>query len=419
MTRGLWSLSDKPIEFAKIPPMSVAGRTALLLVVVVGLVAAGPATGPSPLDPLVKVLDGVNDPAVQHDVLRGMYDAMSDRRGVPMPAGWENVARKLGASPDPEIRHDAMLLSLLFGDPRAMASLHELVANPTGETKQRYEALQLLVQTHDPTLVPLLDKLLDDPQMTGSALNALAAYEKGSTPALILEHYPRFSQAQKRDALSTLTSRAPFARALLDAVGQGRVPKQDLTAFDARQIVNLNDKALDQQLRTVWGEVRATSHDKLALLAQYRKKFPPDVVQNGNASHGRMIFSKTCGVCHTLFDSGGDVGPNLTGAQRTNLDYVLGKVLDPSAVVSRDYRMTIVRTKDGRVVNGIVQHESDAALTLKAPGQTIVVQKDEIDKRKLSDSSLMPEGLLSGMSDEDIRDLLAYLGSPKQVPLQQ
>lgn len=374
------------------------------------------ADGPS-LEPLVKVLQRVADPAIELDVLRGMREALQDRRSVPMPAGWGAVYRRLDESPDPQVRQEATLLALLFGDPDAIESMHRLVADAHADPRQRQEGLAALVQTKDPNLVPLLETLLDDPAMSGGALRALAAYHDAHAPVAILRHYRRLSDADKRDAIITLSSRPASALALLDAVGKGSIPRQDLTAFNVRQIANLNDPNVDQRLRQVWGPLRGTSKDKLALLAEYKSKFTPDVLAKANLTSGRMVFTRTCGVCHTLFDSGGHVGPNLTGSQRANLDYVLGKVLDPSAVVSQNYRMTIIRTRDGRVINGIVQQETNSAVTLVAPNESIIVQKDEIDRRKVSDLSLMPQGLLVGMSPDEARDLLAYLASPSQVPL--
>jgi putative heme-binding domain-containing protein len=393
------------------------GCLSLIGIIVFGSLARGAAApaAADPLDPLVRVLRQSDDPAVQRDVLAGMYDALKDRRGIAMPREWDAAYQKLDKSSDAQVRHGATLLALLFGDPNAVRAMHQLVVDPRIEARQRRDALQALMQTNAPSLVPLLDKLLDDPQVSGDALKALAAFADAQTPAMILQHYPRFSAPQKRDAIVTLSSRSAFAIALLGAVADGRVPKKDLNAFNIRQIINLNDAKLDERLRQVWGNVRGTSRDKLALLAEYKAKLTPDVLKKADLPHGRLLFSQTCGVCHTLFDSGGQVGPNLTGAQRSNLDYLLGKVLDPSAVVSPDYRMTVLRTKDGRVVNGIVQQETASTVTLKAPNETIVVQKTDIEKRKLSDSSLMPEGLLSAMSDTDARDLIAYLQSPTQV----
>jgi len=391
--------------------------TVTMLMVVFRALAA-PVQGDSSLGPLVNVLERVDDPAIQRDVLRGMHEALKDRRSVPLPAGWHAVYQKLERSGDPEIQQEVTLLSLLFGDALAVRVVHNLVTDPAADARQRQAALEALVQTRQPDLGPILGRLLDEPPMAGAALRAMAAYADDGTPSIILRHYAPLSDSDKRDAIMTLSARPVWAVALLDAMEQGGVARQDLTAFNVRQIVNLNDPRVDRKLNQVWGPVHGTSRDKLKLLAEYKAKFTPDVLAKANLPHGRVIFAKTCGVCHTLFDSGGQVGPNLTGAQRVNLDYVLGKVLDPSAVVSRDYRMTLIKTKDGRVINGIVQQETNAAITLKAPNETIVVQKDEIEKRKVSDTSLMPEGLLAAMSDEDARDLLAYLASPNQVVLQ-
>jgi putative heme-binding domain-containing protein len=248
-------------------------------------------------------------------------------------------------------------------------------------------------------------------------LRALAGYADQSTPQAILAHYDQFTDVEKRDAVMTLCSRPASAIALLDAIDSGKIPRHDLAAFNVRQILALNDKPAEERLTKVWGPVRVASADKAAEVAKFKGMFNNEVMSHANPVNGRAVFNRTCAQCHTLFDSGGQVGPDLTGAQRTNMEYVLGKVLDPSAVVSKDYRMTVIKTKDGRVINGIVSQESDNAVTLKAPNETIVVQKGDIEKRKQADVSLMPEGMLAGMTQDEARDLLAYLASPSQVPL--
>ena len=397
--------------------MRFCGIACLILVLTISRTARPAGTDAPRLEPLVDILNRETDPAIQQDVLGGMLEALSDRRSAPMPKGWTEAYQKLEESNNPAVRQDATLLALLFGDPRAIESLHHVISDRRANIADRQKALASLVQTKDPGLVPLLDDLLDDSAMAGAALRALAAYPDDSTPLVIVKHYPHFTQSQKGDAIITLSSRPPSALVLLDAIAAGKMSKQDITAFNVRQMANLSDEKVDERLRQVWGPVRGPSRDKLALIAQYKAKFTPQVMSGANVSAGRATFARTCAVCHTLFDAGGQVGPNLTGAQRGNIDYVLGKVLDPSAVVSQNYRMTIIKTKDGRVINGIVQQETPTAVTLKAPNETLVVQTSEIEKRKISDLSLMPEGLLSTMSDEQIRDLLAYLAAPAQVSM--
>jgi putative heme-binding domain-containing protein len=118
-----------------------------------------------------------------------------------------------------------------------------------------------------------------------------------------------------------------------------------------------------------------------------------------------------------LFGEGGKIGPDITGSNRANLDYILENILDPSAIVGKDYLMTIIVTMDGRTISGLIQKETDSAVTLRTINDTVVVAKSDIDERKLSPLSLMPEGQLNQLTPDDQRDLIAYLASPTQVAM--
>jgi putative heme-binding domain-containing protein len=135
----------------------------------------------------------------------------------------------------------------------------------------------------------------------------------------------------------------------------------------------------------------------------------------GDPSKGRVLFAKTCNQCHTLFDPGGKVGPELTGANRSDLDYVLQNILDPSAVVGKDYQATTIRLKSERVVSGIIRMETKDVVTLLTENDTLTIPVSDIDARKTAEISMMPEGLLAALNDEQTRDLVAYLQSPTQV----
>src|SRR5262249_34033630 len=152
-------------------------------------------------------------------------------------------------------------------------------------------------------------------------------------------------------------------------------------------------------------------------MARYKKLLTAEYLQSADPSRGRLVFARTCGACHRLFDDGGAIGPDLTGSQRTNLDYVLENVLDPSAIVYGEYQVTVVETRDGRIVNGIVKQETDKAVTLQTQNEQVVLPKDEIASRTRSPLSLMPEGLFANLKDDEVRDLVAYLASPAQVAL--
>jgi putative heme-binding domain-containing protein len=142
----------------------------------------------------------------------------------------------------------------------------------------------------------------------------------------------------------------------------------------------------------------------------------PSYLAAADASHGRALFAKSCATCHVLFDDGRKIGPDLTGSQRANLDYVLENLLDPSAVVAREYRVSIVQTTGGRVITGMVLEEAAQTITVQTPNERLIVPRSEIDEQVQSPLSMMPEGLLQTLSETDIRDLVAYLASPQQVP---
>ena len=106
----------------------------------------------------------------------------------------------------------------------------------------------------------------------------------------------------------------------------------------------------------------------------------PDSLGAADRSAGRALFHKTCANCHKLFDAGGNIGPNITGSQRTNLDYLLQTLVDPSAAVARDYQMQVIETVGGRVITGLVVAESEAAITMQTVNEKVVVPTDEIEQ---------------------------------------
>jgi putative heme-binding domain-containing protein len=139
--------------------------------------------------------------------------------------------------------------------------------------------------------------------------------------------------------------------------------------------------------------------------------------QAPDRSLGRAVYTKVCQQCHTLFGVGGQVGPDLTGSNRADLDYVLSNALDPSALIGKDYLANVIATTDGRVLTGIIRSEDKDAVTLVTANETIVVPKSEIEMRRTSEQSMMPDDLWKTLSEHEIRSLVAYLASPEQVPL--
>jgi len=233
---------------------------------------------------------------------------------------------------------------------------------------------------------------------------------------LILDQYAKLKPEEKAEAINTLASRANYAVALLEAVRDHKVPIRDITPFSVRQIQAYKDSRLQALLQEL-GTVRGVSGDKAAQIATYKQMLNPAALAQADLSHGRAVFQRTCGACHTLFDSGGTLAPELTGSQRSNLDYLLENVLDPNAVVWDRYKATYFETRDDRLISGVVVQENESTVSIQTQTGTITLPRREIVTRTQSNLSMMPEGIFDTLEQREIIDLVAYLQSPRQVPL--
>lgn len=363
---------------------------------------------------LVELLAGSDDPQFQLDILKGINAAMEGRRKVAAPAGWAAVRDKLLGSASREVRAEAQSLAVLFGDAAAFDVMRGTLADRGADVADRTNALQALIAAGDVKLPGVLHALLDDAGLREAAIQALASFDDPVTPEEVLRRYVGFSVAERRAALNTLAGRTDYATRLVAAVRAGKVPAKDLTAATARQLRDHGDAGIDAFVDEVWGVARTSPKEKTDLMARYKALLTDARVAAADASHGRAVFARTCAQCHTLYGAGGAVGPDLTGSNRFNLDYVLQNVIDPSAIIAREFQVTLVRTKDGRVVSGVAQ-ETDHAVKVVSETGTVVLPREEIDKLKRSELSMMPEGLINGLSEKDFTDLVAYLRTTKQV----
>jgi putative membrane-bound dehydrogenase-like protein len=365
---------------------------------------------------VVDLLDKSSDEELKKWLLVGFREGLGGATKVTAPARWAEVYPKLAASKRGEVRDGANELAVTFGDPAALTILRKQATDTATDADGRARAIRLLVTAKDPELTTMLEKLRDDPAVRVPVIRGLAAVGQPGSAKLIVERYESYTPAERGEAVQALVSRPAFAAALLDAVAAKQVPKSDLTPYVVRQIAGLNDKGVKAKLKDVWGEVKPPEKDKQAKIAKLKQDFQPHDLKEADLGKGRTVFTKTCAACHTLFDAGGKVGPNLTGSQRGSLEYVLENVVNPSGQVAKEYKVTMVETKDDRTIEGIVVAETDASLTLRTTTEDVQIPKAELTRRRQSDLSMMPEGLFDGLTWEEQRDLLGYLASPQQVP---
>ena len=227
-------------------------------------------------------------------VLEEMLAAFEGRVNVPMPESWKPAYETLSQSNNPAIKDKADQVAVALGDRRIFPRLREQLTDKTAGMKTRQRAFEILVRGRDKVAVSAFQAVLDQKQLRGPAIRALAGFDDPQTPAAILKQYKNMDAAAKGDAVSTLTSRPQYAMALFSAMEAGTVPRTDLHAYHIRQLLRFENKDLDKKIREVWGEFRETSADKKQQIAKLKTQLTEAALEQADAGHGRLLFTKTC-----------------------------------------------------------------------------------------------------------------------------
>jgi putative membrane-bound dehydrogenase-like protein len=372
---------------------------------------------PQAVDALVALMLEAKSDNLLTDILDGLAAGLEGFSSAKKPKYWDIIAPVLigdGSDKTIKLTRD---LSLVFGSGRAADELIVIVKNADGDANARVNAFKSLIRTAKPELLAIIRTLINDKVLGTAARSALAAYDDPSIPKQLTGSWPERSQEQQAATVATLTSRASYAKVLLEAVKAGKVPAAAISPFQARQIRNLGDEALTKLLTEAWGEIRDTPEAKKAEFAKWEAVLKPDALAKADKSKGRLMFTAVCGACHKMYGQGGAIGPELTGSDRRNLKYLLENILDPSAVVPADFRVSIFHLKDGRTLSGVVPEQTERTLTIQTPAERLTLERTQIAKQEQMTQSLMPEGLLAALGEENVLNLIAYLMGEGQVEM--
>ncbi len=366
---------------------------------------------------LVETLAKTEDPSSQLNILRGMNAAVKGKRDLPVPAGWEALYARLNASPNAEIRQQAEALAVVFGGGNAIAELRKVLADRNVDAARRRAALDSLVSAKDAGSLAAILAMAEEPgALRRPAIHALASFDSAKTPELLLAIYHTLSLDEKHEALATLVSRPAWARSIISGLDAKVIARSEVSTPLARQLQELADPEITAWLAKNWGAMRSSPADKQQQIARLKSVLTPVFMTKGDAAHGRALFSQTCALCHTLFGAGAKIGPELPGAFE-DIDYLLLNIIDPNAIIGKDYQQTIIQTKDGQTLVGIIAEQDATSVTLKSLAGLQMVQRSDVATLTVLETSLMPEGLLGALKDEDVRDLFSYLRLHGQTPV--
>ena len=143
------------------------------------------------------------------------------------------------------------------------------------------------------------------------------------------------------------------------------------------------------------------------------------VMKTASATRGALVITKArCLDCHKFGDKGAGLGPDLTTVNsRFRPAEIVESIVQPSKVISDQYKSVTLATQDGKVYGGmpIVSDGPNLVLLLSDRTKVTIPPKAEIEEQKASTTSVMPEGLLNPLSYQEIADLLALFDSMPRV----
>jgi putative membrane-bound dehydrogenase-like protein len=351
-----------------------------------------------------KLLELSPSPAHAQKLMAGFEAAYAGRALTGAPPELLAALHKSGsASPTLRLRQ---------GDPAAVADALKLVADDKADASKRQQTIEILGTIKQPHCVPVLVQVAQkssNDALRSAAIVALQAYDDPAVAQTLVALHNDLPVDLRAVAQSVLASRAAWALRLVEAVDSKSIEPAAVDASIVRRLQLHNDERLVQLCKKHWGELPATANLD-SIRAEMEKVIAVLSSASGNPYAGKKLFAAQCGKCHVLFGQGGKIGPDLTSFKRDDLRGILLNVLHPSAEIRQGYENYLVRTSDGRALNGFIAEQDPQVVVLRTvEGQTTAIPRDEIENLRALPISLMPEGLLKQLTEQQLRDLFAYV----------
>lgn len=363
---------------------------------------------PANLETAARLLELAPSAAVKDGLIAGMDQGLAGDRVTAVP---EALQKQIGAVWQ-YIPHTAALISVALRLDYAPAEAEAIGALADAKANARRTLLELLSSRQSAAALPAIERLLTAATKDAERidlLHALARYNTLEAGDAMLRLLPKASPGVRATVISSLSRQVTWAKSLLGLVEKGDLPRTSFSPGDLFALQNLHDQDVDATLLKQWGSLRTSSQAKEEMIARVRKLLTGGAAK-GDPDKGKELFAARCATCHTLNGQGGKIGPELTGYERDNLDFMIPAIVDPSLAIREEYVAFLITTKQGQSFTGFLTENDPKAVTVQdLAGAKTRLAREEIATLAALPVSVMPEGLLESMSDEEIRHLFAYL----------
>ena len=366
------------------------------------------------LETAAKLFALAPSPADADELIKGMEAGLQGDPVKSVPAALQKRVADLWASrpPTPTLISFAVRLGHA---PAAQAALAR-ISDPKVPEADRRKTITLLAERRVEAAVPTFLKLLRFEKSAALRLDLVNALQRFASPDIareLLDLYPGFTGKLRDTAQAALASRPDWSRRLLAAVDEGQLKKEQISIANLLAITAFKDTASDALIKKHWGRLNKTSEEKEAQIAKVKKLLASG---KGDEKAGREVFKLACAVCHTLNKEGGKIGPDLTGYERDNLDFILPAIVDPSLAIREEFIGFNIETHDGQAFGGLITEiNGQHVVVLDIAGNKHSLARTDVKTMQASHTSLMPEGLLDALSEQQVKDLFAYFMSGAPV----
>ena len=379
------------------------------------------------------VTNAATSPAQAATMLGDLLDAHRRRRIV--PAGDVAAIEKLVTSPDDTCATRAIEATAAWQVTAATEELAGIAESDSRSVAVRRAAVAALGGLPgDPAraaLLKLCSGSAPDESFKAAAIASLVPRSAADAATQAVAFLGRARDAKARTAVfQAFLAAKDGASALAAAFDRTASPLPADAAKDGQQAVSASGRQEPALLQAVAAAVARAAAGSTQAASSQPTSSPPGssphamdaasldafvelVRGSGDAKRGAAIYAREnlkCVTCHRIGDAGGRVGPNLTAIGASSpLDYVIDSLLYPAKNVKEGYNTVVVQTDDGQVITGIQVARSDEELVLRdATGKEVTIPAADIDEESAG-TSLMPAGLIDGLSREELADLVRYL----------
>ncbi len=346
-------------------------------------------------------------------LMEGLQEGLRGKDLTEIPPNLASMMEQYQA----EFGEGKLALGLRQNSDEAIAEALEIITDQNASLHERISYIRIFGEINQPASVPVLLKIAEGQAYSTAlrlaSIQSLKHYEDpdiGKTVANAYQHKIRADLDLRNASLSLFASRTTWARELMAKIFETReIPKEEVPIDILKQIKLLRDPQLIQTVDTHWPTVKITSTDEMKVeMERVRRALS---LKKGDPKAGKLIYQQSCGSCHQLFGEGGTMGPELTGYDRDDLEYLTLNIVNPNADIREGYVNYLIEKTDGQVIMGTIKDQSGGNVTVQPfVGAEIILSSAQIKKMEAQKTSLMPERLLEPLSDQEIRDLFAYLG---------